>query len=208
MTQSSGSRLTIIFDLGGVLIDWNPRYLYRKLFIDDPDAMEWFLSNVCTQDWNVRQDAGRSFTEAVAELVAHYPAYEDLIKAYHRRWEEMIAGPIEPTVDILSELKEAGYPLCALSNWSAETFSLVRPRFQFLDWFDLILVSGEVGLIKPDPRLFALLLHKIDRTPEDCLFIDDHPANVEAARALGMKAIQFETPAQLRAELDQKGILS
>jgi 2-haloacid dehalogenase len=200
-------KLSIIFDLGGVLFDWNPRHLYRKLFPGDAEKMEWFLSNICTQDWNVKQDAGRPFSEAVAELIERHPEYEDLIRAYDIRWEEMVTGAIGASVDILAALRQNNYRLYALSNWSVEKFCSVRTRYEFLDWFDAILISGEVGLVKPDSRIYLILLEKTGLSAPQCLFIDDSLENVMAAQKLGFNTIHFRTPEQLRDELAAMGIL-
>ena len=197
----------VVFDLGGVLIDWNPRHLYRKLFDGDAAAMEHFLATVCTPAWNEEQDSGRPFAEAVALLVARHPEQGELIAAYDRRWDEMLAGPIEGTVAILSELKARGTPLAALTNWSAEKFPVARRRFDFLAWFDAIVVSGEIGMRKPDPRIFRHLLERLRLPAGGALFIDDSAANVAAARALGMPALQFSAPAALRADLEALGLL-
>lgn len=207
MDETNGDRVAIVFDLGGVLVDWDPRHLYKKLFADDPDLMEWFLSDVCTPEWNAMQDAGRPFAEAVAELASRHPEYESLISAYHTRWEEMVAGAIEPTVEILKDLRKAGYPLHALSNWSAETFALMRDKFDFLGWFETVIISGEIKLIKPDARIYRLLLSRINRRAEDCVFIDDSLPNVLAARDLGFRTIHFRSPESLREELERMGIL-
>jgi 2-haloacid dehalogenase len=207
MPESNDNRMAIIFDLGGVLVDWNPRHLYKKLVTDDPEFMEWFLSNVCTPEWNARQDAGRPFAEAVAELVSQHPEYEGLISAFHTRWEEMVAGAIEPTVAILAELRRSDYPLYALSNWSAETFILMRDRFEFLGWFRAVIISGEIEMIKPDPGIYRLLLERIDREAGECLFIDDSLPNVLAARDLGFRTIHYQSPEALRAELERMGLL-
>jgi 2-haloacid dehalogenase len=197
----------IVFDFGGVLLDWNPRYLYRKLFDDNPDGVERFLAEIGFVEWNALQDEGRPFSEAVAELSEKFPHYGDLIRAYDERWEESIIGPIQSTVDILRELKGAGYPLYGLSNWSAETFQRVRHKYAFMDWFDDIVISGEVKLIKPDPRIYNLLLERIGRRAEECLFIDDSEANTAAADQLGFMTIRFESPRQLGDELSQWGLL-
>lgn len=199
--------MAIVFDLGGVLIDWNPRHLYQKLFDNAPEPMERFLSDICSQEWNVQQDAGRPFAEGIAELVARHPDFEQLIRAYDTRWEEMIAGAIQPSVDILADLKQANHPLYALSNWSAEKFANMRNRFPFLSWFEIIVISGEVKAAKPDPRIFSFLLEKSGRTARECLFIDDSIINIAAAQKLGFKTIHFLSPEQLRAELLQMGIL-
>lgn len=196
----------VVFDLGGVLIDWNPRYLYRQL-IEDEAAMELFLSEVCHGAWNEEQDRGRTFAAAVEEAVARHPGERALIEAYHHRWEEMLAGPIEGTVRILEELRDQGHELHALTNWSAEKFPVARERYAFLTWFGTILVSGEHGLIKPDPRIFELLLERIGHAADGCIYIDDNPINAEAAARLGFAAIRFESPDQLRHELVRLGAL-
>jgi len=196
----------VVFDLGGVLIDWNPRYLYRQLIADEA-AMELFLGEVCHSSWNEEQDRGRTFAAAIEEAVARHPAERALIEAYHHRWEEMLAGPIEGTVAVLAELKDAGHELHALTNWSAEKFPIARGRYDFLTWFESILVSGEHGLIKPDPRIFELLLERIGHRAGDCIYIDDNPKNVEAAAALGFDAIRFDSPEQLRRDLAERGAL-
>src|SRR5256885_1372479 len=193
-------RSVVVFDLGGVLIQWNPRHLYRKLLPDEA-LMEEFLGTVCTQDWNERQDAGRSFAEAEAELIRHHPDKVDLIRAWCARFDEMIPGAIDEVVAILSELKDRGTPVYALSNWSAEPFAPQRRRFPFLSWFDGIVVSGHEGVIKPDPRIFELLLSRYSLKPEQAVFIDDNPANAAAASALGIHGIAYRSPDQLRSEL-------
>jgi 2-haloacid dehalogenase len=201
------SKQAVVFDLGGVLIDWNPRHLYRKIFNGDEESMERFLSEICTSDWNLRQDEGRSFAEATNELIASHPEQAGLIRAFFDRWPEMVAGAVERTVEILAELKRAGREIYALSNWSAETFPHTRERFEFLGWFDFIVISGEIGLVKPNRKVFDFLLEKIGRRAEDCVFIDDSPANVAAAKELGFDAIHFRSPRQLREELMNRGIL-
>ena len=196
----------VVFDLGGVLIDWNPRYLYRELFKDEA-AMELFLTEVCHAAWNEEQDRGRSFAAAIEEAAARHPGQRALIEAYHHRWEEMLAGPIEGTVGILAELKDGGHELHALTNWSAEKFPIARERYAFLTWFETILVSGEHGLIKPDPRIFELLLERIGREAGACIYIDDNAKNVAAAGSLGFAAVHFQSPEQLRDELAGRGLL-
>lgn len=192
---------TVVFDLGGVLIDWNPRYLYRRLF-DDEEQMEWFLTTVCSMDWNDAMDAGRPFAEAVAEKVDAFPEYEALIRAYFERWDEMLGGSIEGSVEILAELHEQGRPLYALSNWSAETFPEALDRYDFLSWFDGIVLSGEVRVTKPDPAIYHHLLDAYRIEAEEAIFIDDREENVEAAREIGFRGIHFRSPDQLREALD------
>jgi 2-haloacid dehalogenase len=207
VTAIPNQRRIVVFDIGGVLLRWDPRFLYRKLFAGDERAMEEFLANVCTVEWNERQDAGRTFAEAHAELVPKHPDKTHLIEAFGNRFGEMIAGPIEGTVNILADLKRAGVPRYALTNWSAETFPPARARFEFLSWFDGIVVSGEEGVIKPDPRIFRILLERHGIAPDEAVFIDDNPGNAAAARALGIHGIHFRSPELLRRELETLGIL-
>jgi 2-haloacid dehalogenase len=196
----------VVFDLGGVLIDWDPRYLYRKLLADEA-AVEEFLTTVCTPAWNAEQDRGRPFAEAVAELAARHPAHAVAIAAYHERWPEMLGGDIPGAVALLAELRAAGVPLYALTNWSAETFGTARERFAFLDWFDGIVVSGEERVVKPDRRIFRLLLDRFGLAPEATLFVDDAAANVAAARELGLDAVRYRDPDRLRRDLSERGLL-
>lgn len=200
----------VIFDLGGVLIDWDPRYLYRGMFAGDHSRMERFLAEVCTPAWNLELDRGRSFAEAVAELVERHPEHRAPIEAYHARWIEMVAGPIEGTVAILEDLDRRGVALWALTNWSAETFLLVRsdPAYAFLGRFRRIFVSGELRLIKPDPAIFRHVLDAIGAEPSSCLFIDDAEKNVAAADRLGLRTHLFTGPDALRADLTRRGLLA
>jgi 2-haloacid dehalogenase len=200
-------RSIVVFDLGGVLVDWNPRYLYRKLFAGDDAAMEHFLANVCTASWNSQQDAGRTFAEGSALLKSQHPNHAKLIDAWFERHEEMITGPISGTVEILAELCEKKIPVYALSNWSTETFPTARRRFDFLQWFQGILLSGEARLIKPDRRIFQLFLETFAIDPSQAVYIDDLLPNVEAARTIGMKGIFFKEPTELREELVRLGLL-
>lgn len=195
----------VVFDLGGVLIDWNPRYVYRELFGDE-EQMEWFLTNICTSEWNARQDAGRTFEEATAILLEKHPEHEGLIRAYYDRWEDMLAGPIPGSVEILREVRDSPYRLYGLTNWSAESFPVARERYDFLNWFEGIVVSGEICMIKPDPEIFEHLSDRFNLKPQATVFIDDVEANVEAARAAGYRAIRFENPEQLRSDLKSIGV--
>lgn len=197
----------VVFDLGGVLIDWDPRYLYRTLFDGDETAMESFLAEVCTPQWNAQQDAGRSWAEAVESLALEYPEHRERIGAYWHRWAEMLGEAIGPTVEILADLRHGGVPLFALSNWSAETFPIARPLYPFLDWFDGIVISGEVQMVKPDARIYRHLIDRHRLDPATVVFIDDSEANVRAAADLGMTAIRFEDPAALRRDLAALGLL-
>jgi 2-haloacid dehalogenase len=196
----------VVFDLGGVLIDWDPRHLYRKLLADEA-AVEEFLATVCTPEWNAELDRGRPFAEGVAQLVERHPEHAAAIAAYHERWPEMVAGDIPGTVEVLAELRAAGVPLYALTNWSAETFAITRGRFEFLEWFDGLLVSGEERVTKPDPAIFQLLLDRFGLDPTATVFVDDSAANVAAARRLGFDAIRFTGHEELRRELVARRLL-
>lgn len=195
----------VIFDLGAVLIDWNPRHLYRELF-DDEAAMEAFLRDICKPAWNAEQDRGRSWKEAVDLLKAEHPEHRDLIQAYHDRWDEMLKGPIQGSVQILERLDDEGFELHALTNWSAETFPIARERYAFLERFRTILVSGEERLIKPDPAIFQLMLERIGHPAEGCLFIDDSQKNIAAAASLGFDVIHFSSADQLKVDLAKREI--
>jgi len=197
---------TVVFDLGGVLIDWDPRHLYRQLF-DDPAEMESFLAEVTTAEWNGYQDAGRPWADAIDALVAAHPERRELIEAFHRRWPEMLAGEIRGTVDVLAELRATGVRLVALSNWSAEMFPVALERFDFLAWFEGIVISGEVGVNKPDRRIFEHLVRRFGIEPEEAVFVDDSAANIDAATDLGFHAIQFTGATALRLALVRLGLL-
>ena len=204
----TAQNLVAVFDLGGVLIDWNPRHLYRKLFHGDESAMEHFLANICAPSWNGQQDAGRSFAEGCASLKAVYPDAAHLIDAWFERYDEMLAGPIQGTVDILSDLRHQGVRLYALSNWSAETFPFALKRFEFLKWFDGIMLSGEVKLVKPDPKIYDLFLKTFGINPASAVYVDDLEPNVRSAAAVGMRGILFTDPAALRTDLTRAGLIS
>jgi 2-haloacid dehalogenase len=207
VAQIPARRSVAVFDLGGVLLDWNPRYLYRKLFNGDEAAMEHFLATVCTTEWNECQDAGRTFAEGTRALLPQHSDKIELIEAFGKRFDELIAGPIDGAVEVLSEVKQRGVPLYAITNWSAETFPPQRARFPFLSWFDGIVVSGLEGVIKPDPRIFRILCERYRVAPESAVFIDDVAANAAAASALGIHGIHFRSSEQLRRELVAVGLL-
>jgi len=200
-------RPIIVFDFGGVLLDWDPRHLYRKLFGGDEAAMELFLEEIDFYAWNHKQDMGRPFAEGVAELSAQHPHRAGLIAAYADRWEESLGGPIHESVAILQALKEKGHLLYGLTNWSAETFYRIRPEHEFLNWFEGIVVSGDVGLAKPDPAIYQILLRQAKAPAERCLFIDDSGANIAAARQLGFMTVHYQTPQQLSSDLASRGLL-
>ncbi|MDQ3387823.1 MAG: HAD family phosphatase [Actinomycetota bacterium] len=198
---------TVVFDLGGVLIDWNPRYLYRKIF-DDESEMEYFLTKIATMEWHLEQDRGRTMKEATEILAAKYPEHDAEIRAFYDRWPEMFDGPIHGTVEILRELRDLGYPLHALTNYSAEAFVLARRDYDFLEWFDQIIVSGEEGMIKPDRELYAVLIARTGLDPATTVFIDDSIPNVAAARELGFTGVAFDNAELLREELTKLDLLN
>ncbi len=194
----------IIFDLGGVLIDWNPDKVFIKVFEGDKKKMEHFYSEICTQDWNENQDAGYPIAQATEERVALFPEFEKEIRMYYDRWDEMLGDQIQGTVDILEKFsKSPQYKVVALTNWSHETFPKALKKFEFLQWFEGILVSGIEKTRKPFPEIYELTLNRFDLVAEESLFIDDNKRNVEAARALGIHSIQFQSPEQLAHELNQ-----
>lgn len=198
---------TVIFDLGGVLIDWNPDYVYRTIF-SNRDELKWFYENVCTSDWNEEQDAGRSLQAATEELITRFPDHEANIRAFYDRWEEMLGGPIQGTVDVLKELKDAGsVRMYALTNWSAETFPIALQRYQFLHWFDGRVVSGEEKTRKPFVDIYEKLIHRFNINPAETIYIDDNLRNLQPAKELGMHTIHFKNPAQLRDELLKSNVL-
>lgn len=198
---------TVIFDLGGVLIDWNPRYLYRKI-LKDEDQVTWFLENICTSEWNDQQDAGRSFEAATAELIRKHPEWEEAITAWYGRWQETIGGPIHETVDILSEIKSSeGYRLYALTNWSDETFPWAMDNFNFLHWFEGIVVSGVEKTRKPFPDFYKILFNRYRVDPSNTVFIDDNIKNIAGAKRVGLSTIHFKNAQQLRSELTRLGVL-
>jgi len=205
-TAVADAPCAVVFDLGGVLIDWNPRYLYRRLIADEA-TMERFLAEVVSPAWNREMDRGRPFAELAAELVGRYPDHAALIAAYRTDWLEMLGEAYHDTVEVLAELRANEIRLLALTNWSAETFVLARPRYPFLSWFEDVLVSGEVGLIKPDPAIFRLLVDRHGLEASRTVFVDDAIANVEAAAGLGFRAIRFTAAPALRRELAAMGVL-
>lgn len=181
----------IVFDFGGVLIDWNPRYLYRTYFNDDRE-MEYFLSNVCTGEWNAEHDRGRTFDEGVRLLEERFPQYSEAIRLYRDGWESMLNGEFPGTVALLMKLKKLGYGIYGLTNWSAETFPIALSKYPVLHRFDGIVVSGQEKLIKPDPRIFGILLERYGLNAGECIFIDDSPANIETAARLGFNTVLFD----------------
>ena len=195
----------VVFDLGGVLLDWDPRYLYRKLF-DDPDEMSQFLARICTSDWHRPHDLGADTTQSCQRLARQYPRYADMIMAWADRGEEMVAGQIDGTVEILAELRAAGLPCFALSNMEPDRYAIRRERFPFLRWFDGSVISGLEGVAKPDRKIYEILLSRYHLDPRRTVFIDDAPGNLETARELGMEAVRFVSPEDLRRDLRDLGL--
>lgn len=196
----------VIFDIGGVLIDWSPRHLYRKLLPDEA-RIDAFFAEVGFAEWNVAQDAGRPWAVAVAELSADFPRHARLIEAADRRWQEMVAGPIAGAVALLEACHAKGAPLYAITNFSSEKWVETRARFDFMKRFRDVIVSGDERVMKPDPEIYRRLLARNGLRAGDCLFIDDSPRNVAGAEAVGMAAIRFTDPAALQADLVRLGVL-
>lgn len=204
--MSKPSVETIIFDLGGVLIDWNPEYVFRHIFPNE-EQMRYFFENICTNEWNVQQDAGRSIEEATTEKVAEFPEYEEEIRAYYGRWKEMLGGPIQDSVEILKQLKTQGsHRLYALTNWSHETFPVALGLYDFLHWFDGIVVSGEEKTRKPFSDIYHILLNRYQVEPSTAIFIDDSLKNVAGAEAVGIRGIHFQSPSGLTDSFRELGI--
>ena len=193
---------TIIFDLGGVLIDWNPEYVYLDVFEGDREKMQWFFDNICTQDWNENQDAGYPLQKATEERVALFPEHEELIRMFYGRWVEMLGGAIAETVSILRKLVDhPQYKVVALTNWSHETFPIALERFEFLHWFEGIIVSGEEKTRKPFKEIYELTLSRFNIEAQNAVFIDDNLRNIKAAETLGINGIHFESPQMLVKQL-------
>ena len=198
----------IIFDLGNVLIDWNPLHVFNDSYFDSLEKRDFFLNHICTMDWNEQQDEGRSIVEATMELIVKFPGWEQPIRDYYGRWTEMLGGPIAESVEIFRQIKESGkYKTYALTNWQAGLFDIALVRYNFLYWFDGRVVSGEEKMRKPAPEFYQLLLKRYDLKAAEALFIDDNLRNIKAAEALGITSIHFQLPAQLNNELRQLNIL-
>ena len=204
--MSAGKKTSVIFDFGGVLIDWNPRHLYRKVF-QEAQAMEDFLATVCTNDWQEMQNETRTWAEAVAERVALFPEHRPLIEMYRSRWLEMIRDADWETVAIVDALRQRGLRLYGLTNWSAEMFPPTRRRFDFIDWFEGVVVSGEVGIRKPSPEIFRHLFSRYRVDPNEAVFIDDKAENLAVARSLRLESHHFTSAANLRTDLEASGLL-
>ena len=197
----------IIFDLGGVLIDWNPDYVFKKVFQDD-EKLAWFYREICTMEWNEKQDAGYPLVKATEERVALFPQYEEWIRMYYGRWEEMLGGAIDGSVSLLKKcIDSPNLKVVALTNWSAETFPIALKKFEFLHWFEGIVVSGEENTRKPFPEIYLTTLSRFNLKAEESLFIDDNLNNIIAAETLGIESIRFTSPDQLKNELTKRSIL-
>lgn len=195
---------TIVFDFGGVLIDWNPRYLYRDIFKDETE-MEYFLSEVTSPEWNASLDKGKPFKEGVVELIARHPKYVKEIEMYDTGWEDMLGEVITGSVDIMKDLSER-YPVYGLTNWSAEKFEIALLKYDFFKVLDGIVVSGIEKEIKPEEKIFEILIYRYNLIPSETVFIDDSLPNIETAKRLGFQAIHFKNPEQLRIDLKAKGV--
>ncbi|WP_417515670.1 HAD family hydrolase [Minwuia sp.] len=198
---------TVLFDLGNVLVDWNPRHLYRKVFHGRPNEMEYFLAHICNQAWNERHDAGERFQDNVAHLSAQHPWYAAEIRAYWDRWHETMNGPVDGTVTLLRRLHDRGTAVHALTNWSAETFPFAERKFDWLDLFGHIVVSGRIGMKKPDAEIFLHAVEACGLVPAKTLFVDDGQRNTDAADRLGFHTHLFREPAGLEACLKAHGLL-
>jgi 2-haloacid dehalogenase len=198
----------IIFDYGNVLIEWDPRHVYNKYFLNDLEGMENFLKEIDFMGWNAHQDRGRTFKEGVFDLSAKFPQHAHLIQAYHDHWKDSIGDVHWDTIEILKQLKQKGYPLYGLSNWSAETFPYAREKHDFFDLFDDMVVSSYVGYVKPEPEIYQLILNKIKRPALECLLVDDSLPNIEQANRMGFVTIQYRSSAQLKLELEKLSILN
>ena len=197
----------VIWDLGGVLIDWNPEYLYSRVF-RSRYAIKYFLDNICTSDWNEEQDGGRSFQEGTELLISRFPEYTPEIQAFYGRWREMLGGEIRTSVEILDKMKRNGnMPLYALTNWSAESFPIALELYEFLHWFDGILVSGAEGIKKPDPAIYELILDRYQLDRSAVLFIDDNIRNINAARASGIESVHYTDAESLKQSLIEYGVI-
>lgn len=198
---------TIIFDLGGVLIDWSPEYVYLKEFRGDRVKMDWFLNHVCAWDWNVNQDAGYSLEKATQERIAMFPEYEKLIKMYYGRWEEMLGFTHEGTLNILKQLIDnPDYRVLALTNWSGETFPIALKKFPWLQWFEGILVSGDEGTRKPFRDIYDLMLDRYEIKSSEAIFIDDSLKNIQGCEVAGIAGIHFTDAKTLAVQLRSKGV--
>ena len=194
--------MKFLFDLGGVFFDWDPDHFYKNVF-ENIQEREFFLAEVCNDQWNVQQDAGRSIAEAELELIPKFPHYEKEIKMYYKNHRKMIRGVFEESVDILKKLKDQNYDCYVLSNWSAQTFAGMTDDYPFLKLFDGLLISGEDKLMKPDSAIYELAKNRFNLNPEETVFIDDKQKNIEAAKGLDFKTIHLIDPKNIEIEINQ-----
>lgn len=197
----------IIFDFGGVLIDWNPLHLYNRYFLGDEAKARWFIDNICTMEWNVQMDAGKPFADGIRELTALHPEWADAIAAYRARWQEMIGGPIPGMTDVVHQLKDAGYHVFGLSNWSWETLSTIIDDYPVIKELEGVVISGLEYVIKPQPEIYRLLLDRYRLKADECVFIDDNLANVQGAEAVGIHGLLFTGPEMLKEEFKKLHIM-
>ncbi len=197
----------IIFDFGGVLIDWNPLHLYNRYFLGDEAKARWFIDNICTMEWNVQMDAGKPFADGIRELTALHPEWADAIAAYRARWQEMIGGPIPGMTDVVHQLKDAGYHVFGLSNWSWETLSTIIDDYPVIKELEGVVISGLEYVIKPQPEIYRLLLERYRLKADECVFIDDNLANVQGAEAVGIHGLLFAGPEMLKEEFKKLHIM-
>jgi len=199
---------TILFDLGGVLVDWNPEYVFKKVFHGDQEKVAWFLNTVCTPDWNMEQDAGRTIEEANAIKIAEFPEYEKEIRTFYNDWPQMFTGPIQGTLQIFEAIKKSkNYRYYALTNWSAETWPTALELFPFLNTFEGVVVSGVEKTRKPFNKIYEIILERYDINPKTAVFIDDNYDNILAARKFGIHGIHFLSPEQLAEDLKKLGVV-
>ena len=197
----------IVFDLGGVLIDWDPLYVFENYF-ESKEKLNFFMSEICNDDWNAEQDSGKSIVDGTRDLITKYPKWEGAIRDYYGRWTDMLKGEIEPTVNILESIKKSNqYRVLSLTNWEASLFQIALVRYGFLSWFEGIVVSGIEKVCKPNPKIYKILLNRYQLIPEETLFIDDRKQNVEAAKSLKIQTIHYSSPEQLKKTLLKSGIL-
>lgn len=204
--ENKNGKTAVVFDFGGVLIDWNPYYLYRKYFKDDAE-IKAFLEEIGFKEWNENFDRGYPFAKGVEELSAKFPQHAELIEAFNTRWLEALGKPMTGTIEVFKKLKESGLHVYGLSNWSVEKFNAAKDRFEFINWFDDFLLSGQVNMIKPAPQIFHIFLERMGLKAGECVFIDDSLPNINTALSLGFKAIHFKSAQQLTEELLRMKVL-
>ena len=194
--------MKFLFDLGGVFFDWDPKFFFTKI-ISDKEEMDFFLTKVCNDEWNLAQDSGRSIEDGEKDIIRKFPQYENLIKLYYPNHRKMIKGTFQSSIDILIKLKQDNYECFVLSNWSSETFIDIPKEFKFMENFDGLLISGEDKLVKPDPKIYLLAIDRFNLDPQNTVFIDDKLVNIEAAKKLGFKTIHLTNPNTIEVEINK-----